>query len=69
MASSSESFTESSDSEVEVGLFNEKGKRISVRNKKKTKCKCKFSVIQTKFFIHLDYIYILVFNYNNIYSK
>ena len=70
MASSSESFTESSDSEVEVGLFNEKGKRISVRNKKKTKCKCKFSVIQTKLFIHLDcYIYILVFNYNNIYRK
>ena len=56
MASSSESFTESSDSEVEVGLFNKKGKRISVRNKKKTKCKCKFSVIQTKFFIHLDYV-------------
>ena len=56
MASSSESFTESSDSEVEVGLFNEKGKRISVRNKKKTKCKCKFSVIQTKLITHLDYV-------------
>ena len=35
MASSSESFTESSDSEVEVGLFHEKGRRISVRKKKK----------------------------------
>ena len=70
MASSSESFTESSDSKVEVGLFNEKGKRISVRNKKKTKCKCKYSVTQTKLFIHLDcYIYIIAFNYNNIYSK
>ena len=46
MASSSQSFIESSDSEVEVGLFNEKGKRISVQNKKKTKCKHKFSVIQ-----------------------
>ena len=70
MASSSESFTESSDSEVEVGLFNEKGKIISVQNKKKTKFKCKFSVTQTKLFIHLDcYIYIIVFNYNNIYSK
>ena len=56
MASSSESFTESSDSEVEVGLFNEKGKRISVWNKKKTKCECKFSEIQTKLFIHLDYV-------------
>ena len=30
MASSSESFIESSNSEVEVGLFNKKGKRISV---------------------------------------
>ena len=55
MASSSESFTESSDSEVEVGLFHEKGRRISVR-KKKTKCKCKFSVIQTKLSIHLAYV-------------
>ena len=56
MAISSESFTESSDSEVEVGLFNEKGRRISVRKKKKTKCKCKFSVIQTKLSIHLAYV-------------
>ena len=56
MASSSESFTESSDSEVEVGLFHEKGRRISVRKKKKTKCKCKFSVIQTKLSIHLAYV-------------
>ena len=38
MASSSESFTESSDSEVEVGLIDKK-KRISVQNKKKTKFK------------------------------
>ena len=53
MASSSESFTESGDSEAEIGLFNEKGKRISVQNKKKTKCKCKFFVIQTKLFLHL----------------
>ena len=30
MASSIESVTESSDSEVEVDLFNKKGKRISV---------------------------------------
>ena len=56
MASSSESFTEFSDSEVEVGLFHEKGRRISVRKKKKTKCKCKFSVIQTKLSIHLAYV-------------
>ena len=56
MASSSESFTESSDSEVEVGLFHEKGRRISVRKKKKTKCKCKFSVIQTRLSIHLAYV-------------
>ena len=56
MASSSESFIESSGSEVEVSLFNEKGKRISVRNKKKTKCKRKFSVIQIKLFIHLAYV-------------
>ena len=56
MASSSESFTESSDSEVEVGLFHEKGRRISVRKKKQTKCKCKFSVIQTKLSIHLAYV-------------
>ena len=63
MASSSESFTESSDSEVEVGLFvvrcaiwyhlyNLK----NVRSKKKTKCKCKVFVIQTKLFIHLAYV-------------
>ena len=56
MASSSESFIESSGSDVKVGLFNEKGKRISVQNKKKTKCKCKFSVIQIKLFIHLAYV-------------
>ena len=56
MASSSESFIESSGSYVKVGLFNEKGKRISVQNKKKTKCKCKFSVIQIKLFIHLAYV-------------
>ena len=55
MASSSESFTESSDSEVEVGLIDKK-KRISVQNKKKTKFKGKFSVIQTKLFIHLAYV-------------
>ena len=30
MASSSESFTDCSESEVEVGLFNKKGNRISV---------------------------------------
>ena len=53
MASSSESFTESSDSEVEVGLFNKKGKKISVRNKKKTKWKVQIFVIQTKLFKHL----------------
>ena len=53
MASSSESFTESSDSEVEVALFNKKGKKISVRNKKKTKCKVQIFVIQTKLFKHL----------------
>ena len=42
MASSSESFTESSDSEVEVGLFNEKERRISVRKKTKLNVSANF---------------------------
>ena len=49
MASSSETFTENSNSEVKVDLVNEKGEIIPMQNK------CKFFVIQTKLFLHLAY--------------